>query len=122
MSSALLNSRFARRWCTKGLVESGGHHPKWDAQPLLIIYPKPEQTTTPDEILQIMDGRSQGAGGPMKWCSSMQCRTPLPTPRHAISSIRVDYQPMQVSEGGQTAEMQIVIKNKEDKLQRAPAQ
>lgn len=57
----------------------------------------------------------------MKWCSSTQCRTPLPTPRHAISS-RVDYQPVQINEGRQTAEMQIVIKNKEDKLQRAREQ
>jgi hypothetical protein len=42
MNFASLNSPFARRWCTKELVESGVHHRKWDAQRLQIIYPKPE--------------------------------------------------------------------------------
>jgi hypothetical protein len=69
MNFTLLNSRFARRWCTKGLVESGVHHPKWDEQPLLL-----EQIATPDEILQFMDGRSQSSGGPMTWCSSTRSR------------------------------------------------
>jgi fatty-acyl-CoA synthase len=35
----------------------GVHHPKWDERPLLIIHLKPEQTATPDEILQFMDGK-----------------------------------------------------------------
>jgi 3-(methylthio)propionyl---CoA ligase len=35
----------------------GIHHPKWDERPLLIIHLKPEQTATPKEILQFMDGK-----------------------------------------------------------------
>jgi fatty-acyl-CoA synthase len=35
----------------------GVRHPKWDERPLLIIHLKPEQTATPDEILQFMDGK-----------------------------------------------------------------
>jgi fatty-acyl-CoA synthase len=35
----------------------GVQHPKWDERPLLILHLKPEQTATPEEILQFMDGK-----------------------------------------------------------------